>query len=80
MFKPTPSLSITMRRLRLTVKKGPKKGYYKGNRTGSIGTHTKFGNYRIDLDKVRTYVVPPDLKTCPVSLPVVWTGSIAWLM
>jgi large subunit ribosomal protein L41 len=27
-----------------------------------MGSHTKYGGYRIDWDKVRTYVVPKDLK------------------
>ncbi|KAJ2786099.1 60S ribosomal protein L27, mitochondrial [Coemansia javaensis] len=45
----------------LTSKKG--RNFYKGNRTGSMGRHTKHGSYVIDLDKVRTFVVP-DLTGC----------------
>ncbi|KAJ2556557.1 60S ribosomal protein L27, mitochondrial [Coemansia sp. RSA 1933] len=45
----------------MTAKKG--RNFYKGNRTGSMGRHTKHGGYVIDLDKVRTYVVP-DLANC----------------
>lgn len=56
-MKPSPVLSIAVRRMRLTTKQGPK-GYYKGTRTGSMGTHTKFGKYLIDYNKVRTYVMP----------------------
>lgn len=37
-------------------------GYYKGTRSGSMGRHTKHGGYIIDYAKVRTYVVPKDLK------------------
>ncbi|KAJ1665693.1 60S ribosomal protein L27, mitochondrial [Coemansia sp. RSA 1646] len=45
----------------MTAKKG--RNFYKGNRTGSMGSHTKHGGYVIDLDKVRTYVVP-DFSGC----------------
>ncbi|KAI8326287.1 hypothetical protein GQ54DRAFT_294972 [Martensiomyces pterosporus] len=45
----------------MTSKQG--RQFYKGNRTGAMGRHTKHGNYVIDLDKVRTYVVP-DLTGC----------------
>ncbi|KAJ2080728.1 60S ribosomal protein L27, mitochondrial [Coemansia sp. RSA 988] len=45
----------------LTSKKG--RNFYKGNRTGSMGRHTKHGGYVIDLDKVRTFVVP-DMTNC----------------
>lgn len=31
-----------------------------------MGRHTKHGGYLIDLDKVRTYVVPEQLKDCKV--------------
>lgn len=46
-----------LRRLALTTKQGPH-NYYKGNRTGAMGRHTKHGGYIIDFRKVRTYVVP----------------------
>lgn len=56
MVKPT---SPMMARLRLTTKQvGP--GYYKGNRTGSMGYFRK-RKYVIDYSKVRTYVVPEGL-------------------
>ncbi|KAJ2462517.1 60S ribosomal protein L27, mitochondrial, partial [Coemansia sp. RSA 2322] len=45
----------------MTSKKG--RHFYKGNRTGSMGSHTKHGSYVVDLSKVRTYVVP-DLTSC----------------
>ncbi|KAJ1732858.1 60S ribosomal protein L27, mitochondrial [Coemansia biformis] len=45
----------------MTSKKG--RNFYKGNRTGSMGRHTKYGSYVIDLDKVRTFVVP-ELAEC----------------
>jgi len=38
------------------------KGYYKGTGSGSMGRHTKHGGYIIEWEKVRTYVVPPNLK------------------
>lgn len=58
MFKPTRPLYRARRRLQLTTKQVGA-GYYKGNRTGSMGDHTRWGGYIIDWTKVRTYV-PPD--------------------
>ncbi|KAJ2150599.1 60S ribosomal protein L27, mitochondrial [Coemansia sp. RSA 1807] len=40
----------------MTSKQG--RNFYKGNRTGSMGRHTKHGGYVIDANKVRTFVVP----------------------
>ena len=61
-MKPTESLcAIAVRRATLSTKRAGK-GYYKGTRTGSMGDHTKHGKYIIDWNKVRTYVVPKDLK------------------
>ena len=57
---PTPPALRAIRRLALTTKQ-VNKGYYKGNRTGSMGRHTKHGGYEIEWGKVRTYVVPADL-------------------
>lgn len=55
-----------MARMRLTTKQ-VNGGYYKGNRTGSMGYFNKKGDYVIDWKKVRTYVVPEDLENCKVS-------------
>lgn len=61
-MQPTQSLAVrAFRKLRLTTK-DVNKGYYKGNRTGSMGRHTKHGGYIIEWEKVRTYVVPEGLK------------------
>ncbi|KAF9885784.1 hypothetical protein FE257_012366 [Aspergillus nanangensis] len=49
-----------MARLRLTTKQ-VNGGYYKGNRTGSMGYFAKNGSYVIDWKKVRTYAVPENL-------------------
>ncbi|OOF97203.1 hypothetical protein ASPCADRAFT_206024 [Aspergillus carbonarius ITEM 5010] len=57
MFKPSQPM---MARLRLTTKQ-INGGYYKGNRTGSMGYFAKNGSYVIDWKKVRTYVVPENL-------------------
>lgn len=57
MFKPTPALQGTIRRLPLSTKQASNQ-YYKGNRVGSMGTITKHGNFRPDWDKIRTYVFP----------------------
>ncbi|CAD0113932.1 unnamed protein product [Aureobasidium uvarum] len=65
MFTPTPSLGRALRRLALTTKQAGK-DYYKGTGSGSMGRHTKYGAYRIDWSKVRTYVVPDlsDFQVC----------------
>lgn len=60
MFSPTQPLGKALRRLRLTTKM-TNKGYYKGNRSGRMGSHTKWGGYVIDPALVRTYKVPTDL-------------------
>ncbi|KAF2165308.1 hypothetical protein M409DRAFT_67180 [Zasmidium cellare ATCC 36951] len=56
-MQPSPILQKAIRRLALNTKQGPH-NYYKGNRVGSHGRHTKWGGYVIDWAKVRTYVVP----------------------
>ncbi|KAF2860083.1 hypothetical protein K470DRAFT_217719 [Piedraia hortae CBS 480.64] len=67
---PTQPLQKAIRRLPLTTKQGPH-DYYKGNRTGSMGQHTKYGGYKIDWRKVRTYVCPDltDFKLTPFVTP-----------
>ena len=60
-MKATQSLFKRISRLPLTTKQ-TNKGFYKGTGSGSMGEHTKHGGYIIDWDKVRTYVVPPNLK------------------
>lgn len=65
-MRPTQALSVgRYRHLRLTTK-DVGRGYYKGNRTGSMGRHTQYGGYVIEWDKVRTYAVPQNLKDCKV--------------
>ncbi|KAI1325027.1 mitochondrial ribosomal protein L27-domain-containing protein [Xylariaceae sp. FL0255] len=61
-MRPTQPLLKAYRKFRLTTK-DINKGYYKGNRSGSMGSHTKHGGYILDYKKVRTYVVPADLDT-----------------
>lgn len=60
-MKPTQPLARRISRMALNTKQ-TNKGYYKGTGTGSTGWHTKHGGYIIDWDKVRTYVVPKNLK------------------
>ncbi|KAF2812263.1 uncharacterized protein BDZ99DRAFT_382883 [Mytilinidion resinicola] len=60
-MQPTPILQRALRRLQLTTKQAGK-DYYKGNRVGSHGRHTKHGKYIIEWQKVRTYVCPRDLE------------------
>ncbi|CAH0052806.1 unnamed protein product [Clonostachys solani] len=60
-MRPTQALMVgKYRHLKLTTK-DVGRGFYKGNRTGSMGRHTKYGGYVIEWSKVRTYVVPKDL-------------------
>ncbi|KAG8531002.1 uncharacterized protein KY384_004359 [Bacidia gigantensis] len=67
-MRPTASLSRRLRRLPLTTKQAANRGgYYKGTGTGPMGRHTKHGGYIIDWQKVRTYVVPAELKDCKLS-------------
>ena len=56
-MQPTAPLQRALRRLPLTTKQGPH-NFYKGNRTGAMGRHTKHGGYIIEFEKVRTYVCP----------------------
>lgn len=61
-MRPSPVLQVLKyRHLKLTTK-DVNKGFYKGNRTGAMGRHTKYGGYVIEWHKVRTYVVPEGLK------------------
>ncbi|KAI0184845.1 mitochondrial ribosomal protein L27-domain-containing protein [Xylaria flabelliformis] len=74
-MQPTQVLLKHWRKLPLTTK-DIKKGFYKGTRTGSMGRHTKHGGYRIEWNKVRTYVVPPGLsefKLTPFVTPKIET-------
>jgi large subunit ribosomal protein L41 len=74
MFKPSQPM---MARLRLTTKQ-VNGGYYKGNRTGSMGYFAKNGSYIIDWKKVRTYVVPENLDQFKVGVHAQW--DIAWMV
>ena len=68
MFKPSPPLFRRLRRLALTTKM-VNGGYYKGTGSGSMGRHTKHGGYIIEWEKVRNYMVPPNLAEFKVRLP-----------
>lgn len=57
MFKPTPSLQNTIRRLPLSPKQAGKE-YYKGNSVGSMGTINQHGKFSPDWSKIRTYAYP----------------------
>ena len=67
-MKATSPLYKRVTRLALTTKQ-TNKGFYKGTGTGSTGRHTKHGGYIIEWEKVRTYVVPKDLKDFKVYYP-----------
>lgn len=58
MLKPTQPM---MARLRLTTKQ-VNGGYYKGNRTGSMGHFDKRGTYIPDAKKHRVYMAPEKLE------------------
>ena len=51
-----PSLALCAR-LRFTTK-GVARGFYRGNRTGSLGAHNEYGGYLIDWRKTSHYNVP----------------------
>jgi large subunit ribosomal protein L41 len=57
MFKPTPSLQKTLRRLPLSTKQAGKE-YYKGNKVGKLGTISRYGNFSPDWSQIRTFVFP----------------------
>jgi hypothetical protein len=77
-MKPTSSLLVgAYRHLKLTTK-DVNKGFYKGNRTGSMGRHTRFGGYIIEWHKVRTYAVPEDLASCKVCSPSLIRRLAGW--
>lgn len=67
-MQPTTRLQAMFRKFRLTTK-DVNKGFYKGNRTGTIGRHTKHGGFIIDRTKVRTFAVPEGLKDFKVPIP-----------
>lgn len=60
-MQPTANLLGKFRKLRLTTK-DVNKGFYKGNRTGTVGRHTKHGGFIVDYRRVRTYVVPEGVR------------------
>lgn len=64
MVKPSPQLQA---RMRFTTKQVAG-GFYRGTRTGAMGSHTSYGGYIIDYRKTRHYVVP-DFKDFKVRLP-----------
>jgi hypothetical protein len=72
-MRPTQALQVLRyRRTKLTTK-DVGKGFYKGNRTGAMGRHTKYGGYVVEWEKVRTYVAPlalKDFKVRPTPAPV----------
>ncbi|QPG74593.1 hypothetical protein FOA43_001924 [Brettanomyces nanus] len=51
------------KRLPLSTKQG-NKNFYKGTRSSGIGRLNKFGKYKIDYNRVRTFVVPETLDEC----------------
>ncbi|KAH3668076.1 hypothetical protein OGAPHI_001830, partial [Ogataea philodendri] len=48
------------KRVPLTTKQG-NKNFYKGTRSSGIGHMDKWGTYKIDYQRVRTFVAPPNL-------------------
>ena len=60
-MRATQPLFKRLRRLALTTKQ-TNKGFYKGTGSGSMGRHTKHGDYKLEYHKVRTYKVPANLQ------------------
>ncbi|ORZ07672.1 mitochondrial ribosomal protein L27-domain-containing protein [Absidia repens] len=56
MFGVVKSISRGAKRIQLTAKQGHH--FYKGTGSGAMGRHTKNGGYKVDWNKVRTFVVP----------------------
>lgn len=80
MFKSTQPLYRRLQRLALTTKQ-VNGGYYKGTGTGSMGRHTKYGGYVVEWRKVRTYVVPTEMKDFMVSFDIrVFPEKICWFL
>ena len=50
------------RRIRLSSKNGNQQ-YYKGSRSGAMGTIDPYGKFRADPEKVREWMIP-DLEQC----------------
>ena len=65
-MRATDVLLRRVRHFQLTTKNGPR-DYYKGTRTGAMGQHTHKGGYKVDFEKVRTYVMPAGLNDFKVS-------------
>ena len=53
----TAALRGLYRKMRLTTK-DMNKGFYRGSRTGTVGKHTKYGGFKLDFKKVRSYACP----------------------
>lgn len=58
----------------LTTKDG-NKNYYKGTGSSGIGRWTKHGRYKVNYEKVRTYVVPAQLETTDVCVYLFFLAS-----
>ncbi|KAF2003702.1 hypothetical protein P154DRAFT_486384 [Amniculicola lignicola CBS 123094] len=64
-MKPTQILQMRLRRRTLSTKQV--KHFYKGTGTGLMGTINNKGKFRVDWDKVRTFV-PPQMGTTSKTL------------
>ncbi|ODV88053.1 hypothetical protein CANARDRAFT_26214 [[Candida] arabinofermentans NRRL YB-2248] len=53
------------KRLPMTTKDG-NKNFYKGTRSSGIGKFDMYGKYTINYEKVRTFVAPEDMDSCPL--------------
>ena len=73
-MRPTQPLYRRLRRLALTTKQ-VNGGFYKGTGSGSMGRHTKHGDYVIEWHKVRTYVVPQGMKDFKVRNDTTMRGA-----
>ena len=73
-MKPTQALFRRVRRLALTTKQ-VNGGFYKGTGSGSMGRHTKHGDYIIECHKVRTFKVPEALQDFKAELPLIEFSS-----
>jgi large subunit ribosomal protein L41 len=78
-MKPTQALLKRVARHALSTKQA-NKGFYKGTGSGSTGRHTQHGGYIIEWHKVRTYVVPKNLKDFKVWRLVMGKRCGLWIL
>lgn len=69
-----PSLFFQMQSIRIFVRgisaKQGNKNYYKGNRSGRMGSWTLKGKFIVEKERTRQFIVPESLQTSPLSVSI----------